>query len=132
MPKKAFERAQKQVEGIFNAEEQRAASSSQVLYQMTNYFDGGEGEDRIDKIKAEGIENLEHNLETLLLKHIFAYSVKDNIDAVFPMIKAAMVHISSQGAMRNLEFKNDIKYLEDYVKIRFLISLQLILSIRIG
>ena len=76
---------------------------------MTNYFDGGEGDDRIDKIKAEGIENLEHNLETLLLKHIFAYSVKDNVDTVFPMIKAAMVHISSQGAMRNLEFKNDIK-----------------------
>lgn len=120
MPKKAFERAQKQVEGIFNAEEQKAASGSQILYQMTNYFDGGEGDDRIDKIKAEGIENLEHNLETLLLKHIFAYSVKDNVDTVFPMIKAAMVHISSQGAMRNLEFKNDIKYLEDYVKNKIL------------
>ena len=61
---------------------------------MTNYFDGGEGDYRLDKIKEVGVENLEHNLETLLIKHIFAYSVKENIDAVFPTIKAAMVHLS--------------------------------------
>ena len=115
-PKVAYERAQKKLEGIFNAEEQKASSSSQVLYQMANYFDGGESDSRIDKIKSEGIQNLEHNLETLLLKHIFAYSVKDNIDAVFPVIKAAMIHISQQGAMRNLEFSNDIEYLKDYIK----------------
>ena len=60
---------------------------------MTNYFDGGETNDRIDKIRSIGIENLEHNLETLLLKHEFAYSVKDNIDAIFPLIKASMMHL---------------------------------------
>ena len=116
LPKKAYERAQKKLEGIFNTEEQNASSRSQVMFQMTNYFDGGESDDRIDKIKVEGIQNLEHNLETLLLKHIFAYSVKDNIDAVFPLIKAAMIHISSQGAMRNLEFNNDLEYLQNYIK----------------
>lgn len=38
-------------------------------------FDAGQGVNRIEKIKSEGIQNLEHNLETLLLKHMFAYSV---------------------------------------------------------
>lgn len=51
---------------------------------------------------------------------MFAYSVKENIDTVFPMIKAAMVHITSEGAMRNREFTDDIQYLEDYIKNKIL------------
>jgi len=30
------------------------------------------------------------------------------MDTVFPMIKAAMIHIQSEGAMRNRAFKDDI------------------------
>ena len=53
-------------------------------YQMTNMFDRGEEnpEDRIAKIKQEGIQNFERNLEPLLLKHMFAFSVKENVDSV--------------------------------------------------
>lgn len=87
---------------------------------MSNMFDAGQGTNRIEKIKSEGIQNLEHNLETLLLKHMFAYSVQQNMDAVFPMIKAAMVHITSEGAMRNKPFSDDIEYLEDYIKNKIL------------
>lgn len=120
VPKVAFERAQKKMEGIFNTDEEKASNSSQILYQMTNYFDGGEGDNRIERIKTQGIQNLEHNLETLLLKHIFAYSVKDNIDNVFPLIKSALIHISSQGAIQNTEYKDDIEYFENYIKNKIL------------
>lgn len=120
LPQKAFEIAQKKIQGIFNAEEEYNRKNSQLLYQMTNYFDGGEGTKRLDKIKSIGIENLEHNLETLLLKHIFAYSVKENVDSIFPMLKAATIHISMQGAMKNTQFKNDQQYMTNYIKNKVL------------
>ena len=122
-PKTAFERARKRIEGIYEAEESTdLQQKSTLLYQMTNMFDRGEEnpEDRIAKIKEEGIQNFERNLETLLLKHMFAFSVKENVDSVFPMIKAAMVHITMEGAMRNTKFSSDIQYLDEYIRNKIL------------
>ena len=122
-PTTAFERAQKKVQGVYEKlyeSDEDTETKSQLLYKMSNMFDAGQGVNRIEKIKSEGIQNLEHNLETLLLKHMFAYSVQQNMDAVFPMIKAAMVHITSEGAMRNKPFSDDIEYLEDYIKNKIL------------
>ena len=122
-PKTAFERARKKIEGIYEAEEDTTRQqNTALLYKMTNMFDKGEQspEVRIAKIKQEGIQNFERNLETLLLKHTFAYSVKKNVDSVFPMIKAAMVHITMQGAIRNTKFSNDIQYLEEYIRNKIL------------
>ncbi len=117
-PQNAFKNAREKLEGIFNSDEEvRDQQRSQLLFKMTNMFDGGEvASKRIDKIKEIGIENLEHNLETLLYKHLFAYSVKNNIDGVFPMIKAAMIHISTQGAIQNNKFDKDISYLTNYIR----------------
>ena len=42
------------------------------------------------------------------------------MDAVFPLIKAAMVHLTVEGAMQNKPFKDDIKYLEDYINNKIL------------
>lgn len=120
-PKKAFERARQRVEGIFNAEEDLDSQQSQLMFQMTNLFDKGENpEVRVNKIKQIGIENIEHNLENILLKHIFAYSAKENIDSVFPMIKASMVHLAAQGAERNRVYKEDLDYLTDYIRNKIL------------
>lgn len=122
-PKTAFERARKKVEGIYEAEESTdLQQKTSLLYQMTNMFDRGEENpgDRIAKIKEEGIQNFERNLETLLLKHMFAFSVKDNVDSVFPMIKAAMVHITMEGAIRNTKFSSDIQYLDEYIRNKIL------------
>ena len=122
-PTTAFKRAQKKVQGVYEKlyeSDEDTETKSQLLYKMSNMFDAGQGTNRIEKIKQEGIQNLEHNLETLLLKHMFAYSVQQNMDAVFPMIKAAMVHITSEGAMRNKPFSDDIEYLEDYIKNKIL------------
>lgn len=117
-PKEAFKIARERIEGVFNAEvDTEKQQQSQVLFRMTNMFDGGENPaKRLDKIKQLGVENLEHNLETLLYKHLFAYSIKNNIDGVFPMIKAAMIHISTQGAIQNNKFSNDIQYFSNYIR----------------
>ena len=122
-PKTAFERARKKIEGIYEAEESTELQQKSVLlYQMTNMFDKGETdpETRIAKIKQEGIQNFERNLESLLLKHMFAYSVKKNVDSVFPMIKAAMIHITMEGAIRNTKFTSDIQYLDEYIRNKIL------------
>lgn len=98
------------------------------LWEMTNYFDAGEIENvRLNWFsdKAKGIGFFEHNLETLVLKHTFAHSMKENMDEVFPVIKAARVHLFMQGTIINDQFTQDIKYLSDYVKAKiFNMSLQ--------
>ena len=47
--------------------------------------------------KNKGEYYYEHNLETLLLKHAFAYSMKEHVDSVFPTIKAALIHLTVMG-----------------------------------
>ena len=107
------------ISDFFESDEyQEVLSSDEELFQMSNNFDQGESnrEETLQKLKnGKGVET---NLETLGLSHIFAYSVKDNIDEIFPVIKAAKIHLITQGSLRNIEggFKNDIKYIEDYIK----------------
>ena len=117
-PKKAFELARQKVEGVFNADEDiEKQQKTELIYKMTNMFDGGENEARrIEKLEKEGESFFEHNLETLLYKHIFAYSSKNNIDGVFPMIKSAMIHICTQGSMQNTQFGEEVEYLSNYIR----------------
>ena len=53
---------------------------------MTNSFDIGEkgSEIRLSLIEDRKPEFFEANLETLLLKHITAYSAKEHLDEIFP------------------------------------------------
>lgn len=115
LPKEAWRRAKASVEGIFDDKLQQEYKSSESLFEMTNYFDYGEGKLR-DKILAR--KRYELNLETLFLKHTFAYDMKNRVNEVFPMIKASMINLTVQGFNQNVEegFKNDLEYLENYVK----------------
>ncbi len=117
-PKTAFQNAREKVEGIFNADEDISKQQqTELIYKMSTMFDGGENtEKRIKKLQDKGEDFFEHNLETLLYKHMFSYSVKNNMDGVFPMIKAAMAHICTQGAMQNHKFSEDIHYLDRYIR----------------
>lgn len=117
-PKKAIQAAREKIEGVFNADESiEYQQKSELLYKMTTQFDHGEDvEKRMEKLSKTDIGEFEHNIETLLYKHIFAYSVKKNMDEVFPTIKAAMVHICTQGAIQNRTFENDSHYFENYVR----------------
>ena len=61
---------------------------------MNNMFDGGENVTRrLEKIEKKGFDYFEHNLETLLLKHCFAYSTQKNINTIMPVAKASMIHL---------------------------------------
>lgn len=116
-PKTAYEISRQKLEGLFNASEYtNDQQNSHDLFKMTNLFDEGQDPSkRIELIQRIGIENIEHDLELLLYKHLFAYSVKNNIDGVMPMIKASAVHLGMQGAIQNKVFENDISYLKDYI-----------------
>lgn len=117
-PKVAFEKTREKLEGIFNSDEDlERQQKSELLFRMHTLFDGGEDTSkRLEKLSEKGVDYFEHNVETLLYKHIFAYSTKNNMDGVFPMIKAAMIHISTQGAIQNHPFNQDLHYLSNYIK----------------
>ena len=122
LPQNAIKLAREKAEGLFNSEEDiKHQQQSQLLFSMTNLFDKGEvpGK-RINKIEEIGIENFEHDLEKLLYKHIFAYEVKENIDQIFPLIKASMMHLAAQGSNQNVKFESDMKYLENYIRSKIL------------
>lgn len=117
-PKVLLERQKDKLEGINRIEESEGVDKAAGLFEIGVGFDRGEKEDRINYIKKMGDNYFEKNIETLLLKHIFQYSVKTNMDKVFPMMKAAMAHLSIQGANANKpgSFNNDITYLKEYIQ----------------
>lgn len=119
VPNNLWNRVKEKTEGVMSSLED---SSSQKegdvgLFKMTNMFDKDNDTDsRLRIISKNGIETFERNIETLLLKHDFAYIQQKNVDTVFPLIKAATIHIANQGSMQNMEFKNDLQYIRDYIR----------------
>lgn len=102
-------------------EEFKPAEEDADLFEFVNNFDKGESEFRMDMLsnKSDGTKGeyyYEHNLETLLLKHAFAYSMKEHVDSVFPTIKAALIHLTVMGNQQNTKFTNDLRYGAEYVK----------------
>lgn len=114
-PKRWWEETQKQFLGVFS--DVQNPSSEGELFQMNNMFDAGKNtEQRLEKIAEKGYDYFENNLETLLLKHIFAYSTKKNVDLIMPMAKASMIHVITQGQLTNKKFTNTANYITDYIK----------------
>jgi hypothetical protein len=74
---------------------------------------------------AAGGDFFERNLETLILKHKFAYSQQEHIDKVFPTIKAGMLHLATSGIILNTQFAEDMDYLSNFIKNKiFNLSIQ--------
>lgn len=117
MPEEAKKRAINKIEGFLDPEDEKVKKIDKGnLWEMTNTFDVGEDKRRLDLIEDHGIGYFENNLETLLLKHITAYSTKEHLDEVFPSLQALAIHLSSQGAIQNTKFVDDMQYLNDYIK----------------
>jgi hypothetical protein len=93
-PKKALEEMREQLEGVWEPDRK----VSDQLFEMNNIFDSGESRERKDIIIKKGEKYFETNLETLLLKHDFAYTAKDKIDEIMPMIRAAMTYLAVTGS----------------------------------
>lgn len=118
IPKVALTKMREKLEGIFDGEDTDYQKADE-LFDMNTIFDRGDQDIkwRIERIGQHGIDYYEHNLETLLLKHDFAYITKDRINGVFPTIQAAFTYLTVSGEdQQNVKFKNDLKYAEDYVK----------------
>lgn len=114
-PKVWWEEAQKKLQGVFT--DVTESSDINKVFEMNNMFDVGQNsKDRLEKIAKEGYEYFEHNLETLLLKHTFAYSSEKNINTIMPTAKAAMIHLVTQGHLTNKQYKNATNYVTDYIR----------------
>lgn len=112
-PTKSLIEFKEKMEGLFTEEEQSGKDTN--LFSMTNMFDRS-NESREVIIAEKEKDYFEHNLETLLLKHEFAYTTKKHMDRVFPMIKAAYVHLLMQGEFQNTTFVKDLDYAKNYIK----------------
>lgn len=115
-PKVWWEENQKKLTGIFSDTDNNKDSGK--LYEMNNMFESGENnlDERLEQIELHGPEYFETNLETLLLKHIFAYSSQKHINTIMPMAKASMIHLIAQGHLTNKKYENATTYVENYIK----------------
>lgn len=114
-PSKMLSEARATLEGIFDPEDAENLTTGTNLFEMNNMFEMSP-EQRVKALDTRGKDYFERNLETLLLKHEFAYSAKKQLDYVFPMIKAAFVHLKMQGEFQNNKFTNDEEYAKNYIK----------------
>lgn len=119
-PANALKDARERLEGFFFDEDEDETRAKMDLYEMGTKFDTGQGERRLDLIKREGGENaFEHNIETILLHHAYAYSLKQEMNAEMPIIKATAMCLAMQGAGANPAEKNFhhlIDFVENYIK----------------
>lgn len=117
-PKKWVQDMREKSEGLFNSETSvKNQKNTEELFSMNNMFEGSnDPEKRIRKIREKKPEYFEHNLETLLLKHSFAYIQQANVNSVFPLIKASAIHLQEQGFAQNDTFDKDLKYVEEYIR----------------
>ena len=90
-------------------------------WQMTNEFMAGNNDKVREKMISEkGVNYFEHNLELLTMKHTYAYTLADNVNKIFPIIKACMLQLQMQGAIMNKSFAADIQYLHDFISAKIL------------
>lgn len=111
---KTLDRMKDTLEGIDRVDDSSIQKKAD-LFEMGTIFDRGEGENRLEFIKQKGMGYFDLDLESLLLKHICQYSIKNEIDKVFPIMKAAMIHLTLQGFNRNKVFSNDLEFIENYI-----------------
>jgi hypothetical protein len=93
------------------------------MWEAINSFDASEDNDdyRRQLLSSEalgGKSYFEHNIETLLLKHTSAYKMADELNDIFPVLRALTLNLNAQGAILNDKFQNDLEYILKYVKTR--------------
>lgn len=124
----------KKMEGYLSEDTSVKNARDGERWQMINMFSATEGQnnnreqviaDILVKNPSLGLDYFERNLETIILKHKFAYSQQEHIDKVFPTIKAGMLHLASSGIILNEQFPKDMDYLSDFIKNKiFNLSIQ--------
>ena len=123
--KDLYEDTERAVQGLgYKEKRAKQRQNEALLYEMENMFDKGEGQGRLQAIddakgnrkNVDGVDFLEKNVETLLLKYVFAHAQQKHINGVFPLIQASMLHLSLQGANVGTKFRNDKSFLDKYIR----------------
>ena len=120
--KGAMQELKEKAQGFLTSEEEEIAYAKENIFKMTNIFDWGESDKRLDKIKDfGGVSAFEHNIEDILLSHCFAYDLSKEMNKEMPLIKASALSLAIQGANQNMKeskggFENIQSFIEEYVK----------------
>ncbi len=119
-PKSALRELEEQAMGFFDEEQASSQDNKAKLYEMSNIFDYGESDHREKMLSTkEGANKFEHNIETILLAHCYAYELRNQMSKEMPVIKASALALAMQGAGANTEkgnFNNLIDFVENYTK----------------
>lgn len=118
------ERYDVEANGLWNTQKyQKEVLDRGQFWQALNDFDATE-KDEGYRLKLLGSEALggkayfEHNLETLLLKHTSAYKMSEELNNIFPVLRALTLHLNLQGSILNESFQHDMEYILNYIKNR--------------
>lgn len=87
------------------------------VYAMRTIFDYGESPDERMKMLAARRNEYDHDLQSVLLKHIFGYSLKNESEKAFILIKGAYSDILFQEFTQSRRNEAEKRYLMDNVKI---------------
>ena len=122
--KRLKERYDTKANGLISQEKYQAEVLDRgQFWQALNEFDATEQDDdyRQKLLSSEALGGeayFEHNLETLLLKHTSAYKMSEELNNVFPVLRALTLNLNLQGSMLNESFAHDMEYILNYVKNR--------------
>lgn len=121
-PSKLKERFDRAATNLLDDSQQKKIENEDI-WEAINSFDASEDNDdyRRQLLSSEalgGKSYFEHNLETLLLKHTSAYKMADELNDIFPVLRALTLNLNAQGAILNDKFQNDLEYILKYVKTR--------------
>lgn len=96
-----------------------ARNDQDIIWEMTTQFDASETDDgRALILQKHPLNYFELNLETLLYKHMFAYTTKAYMDDVFADIKAIAFYIKGEQFTRNTKFQDIETYIEHFIKAK--------------
>ena len=135
-PKNIKDTIRKKMEGYLEENQEVSNARKGERWKMINMFSATEGPNTAESRKQVianiltenpklGLDYFERNLETIVLKHEFAYSQQRHIDKVFPTIKAGMLHLAASGIILNTQFVQDMDYLSRFIKNKiFNLSIQ--------
>ena len=121
-PSRLKERFDKAATNLLN-DTQQEKIENEDMWEAINSFDASEDNDeyRQQLLSSEalgGKSYFEHNIETLLLKHTSAYKMADELNNIFPVLRALTLNLNAQGTILNDKFQNDLEYILKYVKTR--------------
>lgn len=96
-----------------------ARNNEDIIWEMTTQFDTSETDDgRAHILAKHPMGYFELNLETLLYKHMFAYTTKAYMDDIFADIKAIAFYIKGMQFTRNTKFEDIETYIQHFIKAK--------------